>query len=165
MRKSIFVLFLCGCIMSVNCVASGSIDPPSQQSRKLLVAEMADLIKEYAYFHAGSAVFRYDARIDTIGAIKLFVNEQVKALGNRAEYWYCIDFDEPVKSNDFTVVMLRNDSFLIQSAKTITEKIGKKKEKNRKLFVRFFTNENKRTTDFKQLHDRLVDIVSQLTTL
>lgn len=158
-------MFLCGCIMSVRCVASDTVDPPRQQSRKLLVAEMADLIKKYAYFHAGSAVFRYDARIDTIGAIKLFVNEQVKALGNHAEYWYCIDFEQPVKSNDFAVVMLRNDSFLIQSAKTVTEKIGKKREKNRKLFVRFFTMEYKRTTDFKQLQDRLVDIVAQLTIL
>lgn len=157
------IALVCVYLLITKSFGSDTMESSRQPSRKELVVEMSDLIKQYAFFHAGSAVFRYDSQVDTVGKIRLYVAQQVTANGNRAKpVWYYIDFTQPIKPSELNVVMGLNENYFIQPAKAITKKVGK--DKNKKLFIRFFTEERKRSTDFGQLHDRLVTIVDQLTT-
>ncbi len=136
----------------------------TKKSHAVLVTEMSDLIRKYAYFHAGSAVFRYDSRVDTIGGIRLFVGEQVSTLGSHGKTrWYYIDFTQPIQSKNLSIVMGRNDNFMIVPAKAITHKVRMGNDVNRKLFVRFFTRKANRPTDFSELYRKLDIIISRLT--
>lgn len=151
---------------------AGSESPDSlgHRSAQALVVEMARLIKQHAYFNGLTAVFRYDAWADTTQGLKLHVGEQVAILGDRSEpQWYSIDFTQPIKPTELKLVMGRNHNFFIDASKKITRKTprGKrakslKREKPRRLLITFFTNKNKRTTDFGQLHDQLTNIINQL---
>ena len=141
--------------------AKADSNPPdllTRRSANALVAEMAGLIKQYAYFNGGTATFRYDAWADTTNGLKLHIAEQVAVLGDRAQPdRYSIDFSKPVKSADLQLVMGRNNNFWIEASKNITQKTKNRRQKGIGIF--FFTNEKKRTTDFGKLHDQLATVI------
>ncbi|MBO0933885.1 hypothetical protein [Fibrella aquatilis] len=138
-------------------------DSLALRSANALVADMARLIKQYAYFNTGMGAFSYDAWADTSNGLKLYVGERITSWGDRSEPdWYCIDFTHPVGTGEIKVVMGNNDNFFMEVAKRITHRT--KNGRHKWLGIFFFTNRRKRTTDFRQLHDHLALIINQLTT-
>lgn len=163
--KKLYTMLLLGAFLSVSSGYGRSmVDSLTQQHKQILLAEMGSLIKEYAFFHGGTMVWRYDCWADTTGTFRLYLAEQVAVLGDRTPpEWYYIDFAQPVKASELKLTMGRNDNFTLELAKSITKKKGKKKERNRSLTVFFFADKNKRTTDFRQLYNRLNSIITKLT--
>ncbi len=150
-------------------------DSLSHWSDQVLVVEMAQLIKQYAHFFGNS----YDAWADTTQGLKLYVSLQQPVLsqpGNvgwwqsyNTPKWYYIDFTHPIKPDDLKIVVGRNDNFYIEASKNITKRAERtllsgrvQREIAEEFQILFPTNKNKRTTDFRQLHERLQAIISQL---
>ena len=134
MRKLLTISLLCQWLSVSNAPAqsvSDSLGPPSKYA---LVAEVASLIKQYAYFNGGTMVHRYDAWADTTQGLRLYVGNQVTLLGDRSKPdWYYVDFSQPVKPTQLVATMGRNDNFYVTSAKAIT-----RREKNDRNAARLF---------------------------
>ncbi len=164
MKKLLIITLIWVCFLASNGYGQSMTDSLTQREKRTLITEMASLIKEYAFFHGGTMVWRYDSWVDTTGNLRLYVAEQVAVLGDcTPPEWYYVDFTQPIKAGELRLTMGRNDNFMLESVKAITKKKTKKKERNRSLLIFFFTNKKKRTTDFGQLYTRLNSIISKLT--
>lgn len=163
MNKLLIIGLIGACLRITDGYGQGGADSSGHPEKRALIAEMAQIIKEYAFFNGGTVSWRYDSWPDTTKNLRLYVAENVTVLGDRSSpEWYYIDFGQPIIASELTLAMGKNDNFTLALNKVITRKVNKKKERNKSLTVFFFTDKNKRTTDFGELYNRLTSIIDQL---
>lgn len=167
-----YILF--GLLVTPGSTLNASAQSPLTDSLGLhsankLVVELARLIRKNASFRGATLSFRYDAYADTVAGLKLYISEEFNILHMpNDKRWYYIDFRQPIKTNDLTIVRRKKSCFTIDATRRITRKIkrheknGQQRERNARLFVPFLNNRKKRTVGFEQLQTRLADIISQL---
>lgn len=164
LRILLLYVALCSTHATFGYLNSGKSDSLDLNRRKHLLTELARLITDHASFNGITMRWNYEARVDTLKGLRLYVAEQITLLGDKAEPdWYYIDFNRPVQPGDIKVVMYRKGNFSWEASKRVNHSVRSGKGKN--MSIMFFTDNHKRTVDYNTLYEQLLLIMQQLTGL
>jgi hypothetical protein len=161
-------------LLTASYATAATPDSLRRPSAKQIVAEMSQLIRQYAVWSSSSLTksIRYDARIDTTAGLKLYIGRREQPaderwgdpepnwFGRDKPQWYCIDFEQAIYPHELSIYPDRNGTFRLLVEPRISRQV--RTQRTRPLTVYFSPKRTQRTAAYQQVQARLTYLLDQL---